>query len=40
MAVAVAYGSSQARGRIGAAPAGLHYSNSKVGSEGCLQPTP
>ena len=36
----VAYGSSQARGRTGAAAAGLHYSHSDVESEPHLQPTP
>ena len=36
------YGSSQARGPIGTAAAGLHHSrgHSKAGSEQCLQPTP
>ena len=34
-----AYGSSQARGRIGATAAGLYHSHSNVGSEPCL-PTP
>ena len=34
----VAYGSSQARGRIGAAASILHHSN--VGSQPCMQPTP
>ena len=32
----VAYGGSQARGRIGAIVAGLHHSHSNVGSELCL----
>jgi len=32
-AVPAAYGSSQARGRIGATAAGLHHSHSNVGSE-------
>ena len=36
----VACGSSQARGRIGAAAAGLHHSHSNVGSEPHLQCTP
>ena len=31
-----AYGSSQARGQIGAAVAGLHHSHSSTGSEPCL----
>ena len=35
-----AYGSSQARGWITAAAAGLHHSNSNTRSEPCLQPTP
>ena len=34
------YGSSQARGRIGATAAGLHHSHSNTGSEPCLQPIP
>ena len=33
------YGSSQARGSIGAAAAGLHHSHSNTRSEPCLQPT-
>ena len=33
-----AYGSSQAKGQIGAAAASLGHSNSNVGSEPCLQP--
>ena len=33
VATPTAYGSSQARGRIGAAAAGLHHSHSNVGSE-------
>ena len=36
----MAYGTSQARGRSGAAAAGLCRSHSKVGSEVPLQPTP
>ena len=32
----VAYGSSQARGQIGAAAASLHHSHSNSGSEPCL----
>ena len=36
----VAYGGSQARGRFGAAAAGLHHSHSNTGSEPCLRPTP
>ena len=35
-----AYGSSQARGRIRAAAAGLHHCLRNMGSELCLQPTP
>ena len=35
-----AYGSSQARGRIGAVAAGLHQSHSNSGSELRLRPTP
>ena len=35
-----ACGSSQARGQIGAAAAGLHHSHSNAGSEPCLNPTP
>ena len=36
----VAYGSSLARGQIGAADASLHHSHSNSGSEPCLWPTP
>ena len=36
----VAYGFSQARGRMGATAAGLHHSHSNVGPEPCLRPTP
>ena len=36
----MAYGSSQARGRIGAAAAGLHHSESHAGSKLHLQPMP
>ena len=36
----VAYGSSQARGPIGAIAASLHHSHSNVGSKLYLQPTP
>ena len=39
-ATPAAYGSSQARGRIGAVASGLHQSHSNVGSEPCLQLTP
>ena len=39
-AAPAAYGSSQARGPIGAVAAGLHQSHSNVGSEPSLQPTP
>ena len=35
-----AYGSSQARGQIGAVAAGLHHSHSDAGSELRLRPTP
>ena len=35
-----AYGSSQARGLIGAAPAGLHHSHNNARSKPRLQPTP
>ena len=35
-----AYGGSQARGRIGAAAAGLHHSHSHTRSKPSLQPTP
>ena len=34
------YGGSQARGLIGAIGAGLCHSQSNMGSELCLQPTP
>ena len=36
----MAYESSQARGRIGAIAAGLHYKHSNVESGPCLSPTP
>ena len=36
----MAYGGSQARGRIGAIAASLRQSHSNVGSEPCLRPTP
>jgi len=39
-AVLAAYGSSQARGLIGATVAGLHHSHSNTGSEPYLQHTP
>ena len=39
-AAPVAYGSSQARGGIGAVMAGLHHSYSNGGSEPSLQSTP
>ena len=35
----VEYGSSQARGQIGPAAAGLHHSHSNTGSKLCLRPT-
>ena len=40
LATPVTYGSSQARGRIGAAAAGLCHSHSKVGFQPHLRPTP
>ena len=39
-AALMAFGSSQAKGRIPAAAAGLHYSRSHSGFEPCLKPTP
>ena len=36
----MAYGGSQARSLVGAAPAGLRHSHSNVGSELCLWPIP
>ena len=39
-AAPAAYGSSQARGLLGAVAAGLHHSHSNRGSEPCLRPTP
>ena len=39
-AAPVAHGGSQAKGRIGAAAAGLHHSHSNMGSEMSLRPTP
>ena len=39
MAAPAAYGSSQARGQIGAIAVGLHHSQSNKGSELHLQPT-
>ena len=39
-ATPVAYGGSQARGRIGTTAAGLHHSHSNTGSEPRLWPTP
>ena len=39
-AAGLAYGSSQTRGQIGAAAAGLHHSHSNARSELRLQPTP
>ena len=39
-AASMAHGGSQARGRVGAAAAGLCYSHSNEGSEPHLQPTP
>ena len=38
-AAGAAYGSSQARGQIGATATGLHHSHSNARSELCLQPT-
>ena len=40
MAAPEAYGSSEARGQIGAAAACLRHSQSNAGSEPCLQPWP
>ena len=39
-AASMAYGGSQARGRIGAVAAGLHQGHSNSGSEPHLQPIP
>ena len=39
-AAPMAYGSFQARGRIGAVAANLHHSHSNTGSERHLQPIP
>ena len=39
-AAPLAYGSSQARGHIGAVATGLHHSHSDTRSEPHLQPTP
>ena len=39
-AAPMAYGGSQARGRMGATAAGLHHSHSHAGSKPCLRPTP
>ena len=39
-AAPVAYGSSRARGQIGAIAAGLHHNHSNVGSQLPLQATP
>ena len=39
-ATLAAYGSSQARGQTGAAAAGLHHSNSNMGSKPSLWPIP
>ena len=38
--VPMAYGGSQARGRMGATAAGLHHSHSNTESEPRLRPTP
>ena len=40
MATPEAYGSSQARGQIGAVAAGLHHSHSNIRPESPLSPTP
>ena len=40
MATPAAYGNSWARGQIGTAAAGLHYSHSNTGSEPHLRPMP
>ena len=39
-AVPVAYGGSQARGRIETVATGLRHRHSNMGSEPCLQPAP
>ena len=39
-AAPVTYGSSQARGRIGATATGLHHSHSNVASKLCVRLTP
>ena len=39
-ATPLAYGSSQAKGLIGAVAAGLHYSHRNTASKQHLQPTP
>ena len=39
-AIGEAYGSSQARGQIGATAAGLHHNHSNIATKPCLQPTP
>ena len=39
-ATTVAYGSLQAKGRMGATATGLHHSHSNMGSKPHLQPTP
>ena len=39
-AMPMAYGGSQAMGRIRDEASGLHHSHSNAGSEPCLQPTP
>ena len=40
MAAPAAYGSSQARGQIGAAAASLHHSHSNARTQPCLRPIP
>ena len=39
-AIPMAYGGSQARGRIRTTAPSLHHRHSNMGSEPCLQPTP
>ena len=39
-AIPMAYGGSQARGRIGVVATSLHHSYSNEGSNPCLRPTP
>ena len=39
-AISMAYGSSQAKGQIRTAVAGLHHSQSNAGPKPCLRPIP